>query len=58
MLKDLLSSDKTRNGKTVIHVNNELIDLRNEINRKEIPKNWNPDKVIDITENILDFNKQ
>ena len=58
MLKDLLSSDKTGNGKTVIHVNNELIDLRNEINRKEIPKNWNPDKVIDITEKILDFNKQ
>ena len=35
-----------------------LIDLRNAVNRKEISENENPDKVIDIVEEILKFNKQ
>ena len=35
-----------------------MIDLRNDINRKEIPKNKNPKKVADIVEKILNFNKQ
>ena len=35
-----------------------MIDLRNAVNKKEIPKNENPDKVIDIVEDILNFNKQ
>ena len=40
------------------HVNNSLIDLVNAINRKEIPENENPDKVIDIVEEVLNFSKQ
>ena len=35
-----------------------MIDLRNAVNKKQIPKNENPDKVIDIVEEILNFNKQ
>ena len=35
-----------------------MIDLRNDINRKEIPENENPKKVADIVEKIPDFNKQ
>ena len=35
-----------------------MIDLRNAVNKKEIPKNENSDKVIDIVEEILNFNKQ
>ena len=35
-----------------------MIDLRNAVNKKEIPKIENPDKVIDIVEEILNFNKQ
>ena len=35
-----------------------MIGLRNNINRKEIPENENPKKVVDIVEKILDFNKQ
>ena len=39
-------------------VNDGLIDLRNAINRKEIPENENPNKIVDIVEKILNFNKQ
>ena len=39
-------------------VNNALIDLRKDIIRKAIPKNESPDKVINIIEKILDFDKQ
>ena len=35
-----------------------MIYLRNGVNRNEIPKNENPDKVIDIVEEILKFKKQ
>ena len=35
-----------------------MIDLRNDINRKEIPKNENPKKVGDIVQKSPDFNKQ
>ena len=35
-----------------------MIDLRNPITRKEIPKNENPNKIVNIAEKILDFNKQ
>lgn len=38
--------------------NNALIDLRNAVNRKEIRSNKNPEKIIDIVEWILNFNKQ
>ena len=35
-----------------------MIDLRNAANRKKILENENPDKLIDIAEEILNFNKQ
>ena len=35
-----------------------MIDLRNDINRKEIPEIWNPKKVADIVGRVLNFNKQ
>ena len=35
-----------------------MIELRNGVNRKVIPKNKNPEKVVDIVEYILNFNKQ
>ena len=58
LLKDLYNSNGTKNQKIVNHVNNALINLRNAVNRKEIPKNENPDKVLDIVEEILKVNKQ
>ena len=35
-----------------------MIDLRNVIIKKEIPENENPNKIVDIVEKLLDFNKQ
>ena len=35
-----------------------MIELRNDINRKEITENENPKKVVEIPEKVLDFNKQ
>ena len=41
----------------VNNINDGLIGLRNAINRKEIPENENPNKIVDIVEKILNFNK-
>ena len=35
-----------------------LIDIRNSVNNKEIPKNENPNKITDVAEKIFNFNKQ
>ena len=40
----------------VIH--DGFIDLRNTIIRKEIRENENPNKIVNIGEKMLDFNKQ
>ena len=34
-----------------------MIELRNSIDRKEITKNENPKKVVNIVEKIINFNK-
>ena len=36
-------------------VNNALIDLGNDVNKKIISKYENPDKITDIIKNILDI---
>ena len=35
-----------------------MIGLRNAINKKEICERKNPNKLVDIVQKILDFNKQ
>ena len=57
LVKDLVSAKQNKNEKLENNVNNGFIHLRNNINRKEIPKNENPQEVADIVEKILDFNK-
>ena len=44
--------------KIVNRANNALTKLRNAVNGKQILKNENPEKVIDIAEEILNFNEQ
>ena len=58
LLKDLISAKQSKNKKLVNNINNRSIDLRNNINRKEVPGNENPKKVADIVEKILEFNNQ
>ena len=35
-----------------------MIDLRNAIITKEIPENEDPNNIVDIVQQFLDFNKQ
>ena len=38
-------------------MNNGLIDLRSNVNRKQIPENENPKKLADVVKKIIDFKK-
>ena len=58
LIKDLISAKQNKNEQLVNNFNNELIDLRNDFNRKKIPEKENPKKVVNIVEKIFDFNKQ
>ena len=49
---------QAENEQLVNNVNDRLIDLRNAIIKKETPENENPNKIVDITENIIDFKSQ
>ena len=35
-----------------------MIELKKDINRKKVPKNKSPNKIVDIVEKILNFDKQ
>ena len=56
-MEDLYIANITKNEKTVKQVNNALIDLRNNVNKKDIPEKENHEKVVDIVEEILSFNE-
>ena len=49
---------QAKNEQLANNFNDGLIDLRNSIIRKEIPENENPNKVVNVVEKTLDFNKQ
>ena len=51
LAKDLMRAKQAKNEKTVN--NRGLIDLRDDINRKENPENENSKKVVEIVEKIL-----
>ena len=48
LVKDLIDLQQSENEKLVDNINNVLIDLGNDINRKWIPENENLNKVVDI----------
>ena len=58
LAKDLIRAKQDKNEQLVNDINDELIDLRNAIIKKEIPENENTNKLVDIIEKILDSNKQ
>ena len=49
---------QAKNEQLVNNINDIMIDLRNAIIKIEVPENENPNKIIDIAQNILDINKQ
>ena len=58
LAKDLLRAKQPKNKQLVNNTNDELIAFKNTIIKKEIPENENQNKIVDIVEKILDFNKQ
>ena len=57
LIKDLSNSNETTNKKIVNHINNIWIDLRNNVDKKEILEIENSDNVIDIIKKMFNFNK-
>ena len=52
---------QVKNDQIMNNINDRLIDLRNAINRKEIPANENPKKIVNIVEKfstLIISNKQ
>ena len=57
LAKALITAKQAKNEQLGNNVKDKLVDLRNAI-RTKIPENRNPNKIVDITQIILDFNKQ
>ena len=57
MKKDLIRANQGKIEQLVNNINDGLFDLRNPINRKKIIENKNPNKIINIVEKIIDFNR-
>ena len=58
LTKDLMKTDQSKNKQILKQTIDSINDLRNSIIKKEIPANENPNKMIDIVEEILEFNGQ
>ena len=56
--KDLIRAKQGKNDQLLNNTNDELMDLRNAINEKEIPEKDNPNKIVHIAGRIIYFNKQ
>ena len=54
----MYEADHIKNDTIVKNLNESLIYLSKFINSKEIPEYQNPEKVVNIAEKTLDFNKQ
>ena len=58
LVKDLISAKQGKNEDIVNNINDGLIDLRKDINRKETLENKNLKTLADFVWKILDFNQQ
>ena len=58
LAKKLHNGNQDVNDEIVKLINDALIELKKDINRKKVPKNKSPNKIVDIVEKILNFDKQ
>ena len=56
--KNLIKANQIKNNKKVNQTIDSINELKNPIIKREIPKNENLNKIIDIVEKILEFNNQ
>ena len=57
LVKELYNSNQNINDEIVKHINDTLIELKTRYYQKEIIENENPNRIVDIVEKILNFNK-
>ena len=55
MVEGLIKANQTKNSKIVNQTIDSINELKNAVNKKEIPGNENPNKIADIVEKILEF---
>ena len=55
LAKELYNSNQHVNYEIVKHINDALIELKKDINRKKIPKNENPNKIVNIVEKNIEL---
>ena len=55
MVEGLIKANQTKNSKIVNQTIDSINELKNAVNKKEIPENENPNKIIGIVEKILEF---
>ena len=53
LAKELYNSNQNINYEFVKHINDALIELKQDINIRKIPENENRNKIVDIVEKIL-----
>ena len=58
MAQELYNENQNKNDKIVKNINDSLIKLKKDINRKNVPENENSSKIVDIIEKIENLNKQ
>ena len=54
----LLKKAQVKNEQLINDINYVLIALRNDVKKRKIPENENPEKTINIVEKILNFNSK
>ena len=58
LVKELYNSNQNINDEIVKHINDTLIELKTRYYQKKNIENENPNRIVDIVEKILNFNKQ
>ena len=53
LIEDLHKANQAKNQQTINKVNNALIGLRSDVNKKTIPENGNPDEIFDLKHQLL-----
>ena len=56
--KELYNSKQTLNDEALKYINDSLVELKKDINRKIVPENENPEKIVNVVEKILNFNNK
>ena len=57
LTKELYENNQIKIDKILKHINESLIHSRNSAHNKGVPENKNPNKIIDIVQKNINFNR-